>query len=110
MTSDVGLARRLRRIIATVKRCWQRSFNEVALALAQSLARSAMGRADSACLWSFDQAGFAVDSRRTREVSDALQATIGENDGLNHSIAAEHLADVEGIVTHNVRADKRSAA
>ncbi|AET91677.1 putative phage head morphogenesis protein [Burkholderia sp. YI23] len=103
LAQDASPARVLRRKIARLSRRWQRRFDNLAPALAQGFADSAMGRADGAFQSSLKRAGFAVDFRLTREANDAPQATIGANVGLIRSIAAEHLADVEGIVMRSVQ-------
>jgi hypothetical protein len=103
VASDASPARTLRRTLAKLARRWQRRFNEIAPEFAQGFADSAMGRADAAFESSLERSGFAVDFRLTHEANDAFQATIGENVGLIRSIAAEHLADVEGIVMRSVQ-------
>lgn len=103
VAQDASPAMTLRRTIVKLARRWQRRFDEISPTLAQQFAGSAMGRADAAFQSSLSRAGFAVDFRLTREANDALQATIGENVGLIRSIAAEHLADVEGAVMRSVQ-------
>ncbi|MCE4545110.1 MULTISPECIES: phage head morphogenesis protein [unclassified Caballeronia] len=103
LAQDASPARVLRRTIAKLSRRWQRRFDEIALALAQRFADSAMGRADGAFQSSLKRAGFVVDFRLTREANDAPQATIGANVVLIRSIAAEPLADAEGIVMRRVQ-------
>ncbi len=103
MARDSSPAMTLRDTLNRLARRWQRRFDEAAPDLARQFAAGAMARADGAFRASLKKVGFAVDFRLTKEANDALQATIGENVGLIRSIAAEHLADVQGAVMRSVQ-------
>lgn len=62
-----------------------------------------MGHSDGEYQSSLKRTGFWVGFHLTREANDALQATIGENVRLIRSIAAEHLAEVHGMVMRSVQ-------
>ncbi len=92
----------LRRTMGILDKRWRSRFDDAAPSLAEYFAKRAEQRATGKLAEILDNAGMTVKFKTTPAVRDALQATIGGNVSLIKSVAAEHLADVEGIVMRSV--------
>ncbi|WP_196486221.1 phage minor head protein [Burkholderia cepacia] len=103
LAQDASPAMTLRDLMNRLAHRWQRRFDEAAPLLARSFADATLRCADNAFRAKLKDAGFAVEFRLSREANDAMQATIGENVGLIRSIAAQHLAEVQGLVMRSVQ-------
>ena len=102
LATDESPAMGMRRTMDKLGKRWQSRFDAAAPALADYFSRKAADRATGKLAEILDDAGMTVKFKTTAAVNDALQATIGANVGLIKSIAAEHLADVQGIVMRSV--------
>ncbi len=103
---DESPAAGLRRTMSELGKRWQSRFDDAAPSLAEYFAKKAAERATSKLGEILDEAGMRVKFKTTAAVNDALSATIGANVGLIKSIAAEHLADVEGSVMRSIAAGR----
>lgn len=106
MAADRSPAAMLRTIMRRLARRWTRRIDDAAPELAKYFATAAADRADGAMAGILKRAGMTVKFKLTATVNDVLQASIGENVALIKSIAAEHLADVEGLVMRSVSAGR----
>jgi len=103
LAQDASPAMTLRDLMNRLAYRWQRRFDDAAPLLARSFADSTLHCTDNTFRAKLKDAGFAVEFRLSREANDALQATIGENVALIKSIAAQHLAEVQGLVMRSVQ-------
>jgi SPP1 gp7 family putative phage head morphogenesis protein len=101
-----GPARSLTDEMAELGARWASRFDEAAPELARWFATAAKERADGALAATLRNAGMTVRFTLTPEARDVMQATIGQNVALIKSIAAEHLAEVEGAVMRSVAAGR----
>lgn len=106
LAADKSPIAALREAVARLRRRWQRQFDELALELARWFATAAVARSDAALSAILRKGGMSVKFRMTRAANEAYQATLAENVSLIKSIAAQHLAQVEGMVMRSVQAGR----
>lgn len=102
-TDDTPVAA-LRALLTRLSRKWQARSNTMAQELSDYFAKGVAQRSDAALKSILRRGGFTVSFQMTREVSDVIQAIIGENVSLIKSIASQHLSEVEGVVMRSVSA------
>lgn len=102
LAQDETPALGLRRTMGVLDKRWRDRFDDAAEQLAAHFGKRVEERATGRLAEILDNAGMTVRFRTTPAVRDALQAVIGANVSLIKSIAATHLADVEGIVMRSV--------
>lgn len=103
LAMDASPAMELRRAMRKLTRRWQRNFDELAPKLAEYFATQTQNRTDGEFERMLRKAGFSVKFTATKAMNDAYQAVIGENVSLIKSVAAQHLASVEGLVMRSVQ-------
>lgn len=81
---------------------WQREFDRLAKRQGPAFIRKAGRYTDNAFADRMRAAGFTVRFRTTPALKDTIAASVHENVGLIKSIAAQHLAQVEGMVMRSV--------
>lgn len=106
MAQDKSPARALQDAFRRLARRWEAKFAALAPELGAWFAQGVADRSDAALKGSLKRAGFSVEFKLTAPVNDVLQATMAQQVGLIRSIAAEHLAKVEGVVMRSVQAGR----
>ena len=102
MAADAVPANELQAAMRELARRWQRNFNRGSKDLASWFAQSAADRTDAQLQAVLKRAGFSVKFTMSAAARDVINATTFENVSLIRSIAAQHLAQVEGIVMRSV--------
>lgn len=103
MATDESPAMALRNAMRALSKRWNREFAKLAQEWGPDFVRSTTVQTDRAFAAALKKAGFTVKFGMTAQVNDVVQASIGENVSLIKSIAAQHLAEVEGMVMRSVQ-------
>jgi uncharacterized protein with gpF-like domain len=102
MAQDASPAADLRKAMKELSRQWERRFYEAAPELAEFFAESVHTRTSAQLRQILKTHGISIKFKMSRKANDVLQAVTFENVGLIRSIAAQHLAEVEGLVMRSV--------
>lgn len=85
---------------------WQRKFDEAAPRIAEAYVRGNYYATSSAMKAALRDAGVSVRFKLTREMRDAMNASVAENVALIRSIPQRYLGQTEGIVTRSYAAGR----
>jgi hypothetical protein len=98
IAQDASPVQIVKKIFARLAKYWLDRFNTKADEIANYHVGRMFQTSDKSLQQSLKDAGWAVDFKMTKEMKDALNASMAENVGLIKSIPAQLLPQVEGIV------------
>lgn len=85
---------------------WERRFDEAAPRISEAYVRGNLSATSSAMKSALRDAGISVKFKLSREMRDAMNASVAENVGLIKSIPQKYFGQVEGIVTRSYAAGR----
>jgi uncharacterized protein with gpF-like domain len=104
MAQDASPILELRKAMERLGRHWTKRFDKQSEELARRFADKSVKHTNVAMQQALKEAGFVVPFKQTAGVTEALQATIGENVALIKSIPAKYLGEVQQQVWQSVAA------
>jgi len=106
LAQDASPAKTLQAAMKKLSKRWEDRFKDAAPKLASYYATKISKRVDGRLEKILGDAGFSIKFTMSKEMNDAMQATVGEQVGLIKSIAEHHLNEVEGLVMRSVTAGR----
>lgn len=85
---------------------WQQKFDEAAPRISEAYVQGNLSATSSAMKAALRDAGISVRFKLTREMKDAMNASVAENVGLIKSIPQKYFGQIEGIVTRSYSAGR----
>lgn len=106
IAQDASPVQEVKKIFARLAKYWLDRFNTRANEISAYHIGRMFRTSDKALQQSLKDAGWSVDFKMTKEMTDALNANIAANVGLIKSIPAQLLPQVEGIVMRSYSAGR----
>lgn len=98
MAVDALPSNELKKRIQELSKRWISRFDEMSKKIADRFVKQGKATTDASMMSALKDAGWTVQFKPTRMMSDAMNATIQENVSLIKSIPSEYFLEVEGIV------------